>query len=82
MIESELRAARSVIVVWSSRSVTSEWVQNEAADAAERRILIPVLVEDMRIPLELRRIQAAGFVGWKPGDSRQNSTICSHRSRH
>ena len=31
---------------------------------------IPVLVEDVRIPLEFRRIQAAGFVGWKPGDSR------------
>ena len=69
VIESELQAARSVIVVWSSRSVTSEWVQNEAADAAERRILIPVLVEDVRIPLEFRRIQAARLIGWKPGDN-------------
>ena len=69
VIESELQAARSVIVVWSSNSVTSEWVQNEAAEAAERRILIPVLVEDVRIPLEFRRIQAARLVGWKPADN-------------
>src|SRR4029077_13640011 len=35
-IERELEFARSVIVLWSKDSISSEWVKNEAALAAER----------------------------------------------
>ena len=33
VIERELNTAKSVVVLWSSHSVASEWVKNEAAAA-------------------------------------------------
>jgi hypothetical protein len=41
-IERELDRARCVVVLWSRNSVQSEWVQNEAAEAAGRKALVPV----------------------------------------
>ena len=59
-----LDEARCVIVVWSLTSVTSEWVRAEAEDARSRGIVVPVLLDDVRIPLQFRPIQAARLVGW------------------
>jgi hypothetical protein len=63
-IERELETARSVVVLWSGSSIGSEWVKNEAAAAAERGVLVPALIEPVRIPLEFRRKQTADLVGW------------------
>ena len=63
-IEEALDAARCVIVVWSQHSVNSDWVKTEAAEGARRRILVPVLLDEVRIPLEFRRIQAARLLDW------------------
>ena len=63
-IERELDAAATVVVLWTAASVGSEWVKNEAAAAAERGVLVPVLLDDVKLPLEFRRRQAAGLVGW------------------
>ncbi|HRQ49525.1 MAG TPA: toll/interleukin-1 receptor domain-containing protein [Agriterribacter sp.] len=65
VIEQELNKAKCVIVIWTQRSVHSEWVKNEAGDAAQRNILAPVLLEDVTIPLAFRRIEAARLTGWK-----------------
>lgn len=32
----------------------------------KRGILVPVLIENIKIPLEFRRIQAANVTNWKP----------------
>src|SRR4030095_13997177 len=53
-IERELAAARAVVVLWSGRSVASEWVKNEAAEAAERGVLVPALLDDTQQPHVLR----------------------------
>ena len=67
-IEEALDAARCVIVVWSQHSVHSDWVKTEAAEGARRRILVPVLLDEVRIPLEFRRMQAARLLDWQdPG---------------
>lgn len=68
VIENELDTAKSVVVLWSKRSIASEWVKNEAAVAAERGVLIPALIESVKIPLEFRRKQTADLIGWN-GDS-------------
>ena len=65
VIEDALSAAKCVIVLWSRESVQSEWVKIEAAEAARRRILVPVLGDDVSIPLEFRRIQAAALTNWE-----------------
>src|SRR5262245_16536992 len=63
-IERELAAASAVVVLWSARSVASEWVKNEAAEAAERGVLVPALLDATKLPLEFRRRQAADLAGW------------------
>ena len=58
IIEEELTRAKCVIVLWSRHSVESNYVQNEAGEADRRSVLVPVLVEDVRIPLPFRHLQA------------------------
>ena len=67
MISDELAAADRVIVLWSSASVESEWVDIEAAFARERGKLVPALIEpvEARIPLEFSRLHAANLIGWQ-----------------
>jgi formylglycine-generating enzyme required for sulfatase activity len=45
--------------LWSKTSVSSDWVKTEASEGKQRGILIPVLIDDVKIPLAFRRIQAA-----------------------
>jgi hypothetical protein len=64
-IENALDSAKCVVVLWSKHSVSSEWVKNEAASAAERGMLVPALIDDVRTPLEFRRKQTANLIGWE-----------------
>ncbi|MDQ8020244.1 MAG: toll/interleukin-1 receptor domain-containing protein [Moraxellaceae bacterium] len=64
-IERELEAAACVVVVWSEHSVASEWVKNEAAAAAERGVLLPLRISDVKLPLEFRRKQTSDLLGWR-----------------
>ena len=65
VIEKELRSATCVVVMWTQHSVNSEWVKNEASDAAQRGVLVPVVLEPLKIPIAFRRIEAAILTGWK-----------------
>lgn len=67
VIERELTAAKCVIVLWSRSALSSSWVQNEAMDAAERRALVPVRIEDVRPPLGFRGLQTADLFNWRSG---------------
>jgi hypothetical protein len=64
VIGEALAAARCVVVVWSTHSVTSSWVIEEAQYGRERNILIPVLIDDVAIPFGFGRIQAAPLLDW------------------
>ncbi len=64
-IGKEIKAASCVIVLWSKASVASKWVFNEAMKGKERKILLPVLIEEgVEIPPEFGLIQATDFTGW------------------
>lgn len=65
VIENALDSAKCVIVLWSQQSVSSAWVKTEAGEGARRRILIPVLIENVKVPLEFRRIQTASLLDWQ-----------------
>src|ERR1051325_4249169 len=67
VIERELGQARCVIVLWSRNSLNSDWVKNEAAEAAARRALVPVRIENVTPPFEFRRIQAEDLFNWQSG---------------
>ena len=64
VIEQALDAAACVIVVWTSNSVASEWVVNEASDARKRNRLVPVMLEPLTPPLEFRHLQTADLSKW------------------
>jgi len=64
-IERELDSAKNVVVLWSRQSIASEWVKNEAAVAAERGVLVPVLIDRVKPPLEFRRKQTPDLVDWR-----------------
>jgi len=66
VIEDALRGARCVIVLWTKAAVSSRWVRSEASDAAQREVLLPVLLEDATIPLEFRLFQTLDLRGWRP----------------
>lgn len=65
VIEEALDASKCVIILWSRGSVSSDWVKNEAREGARRHILIPVLIDNVKIPFEFRHIQAAQLKDWQ-----------------
>jgi len=63
-IDKQIDQASCLIVFWSRHSVESNWVQVEANEGLERGILIPVLLEDVRVPLVFRRIETVPLFDW------------------
>lgn len=62
-VEAAITDARCVIVVWSERSVRSEWVLTEARTGLERGVLLPILFGDVRIPRGFEHIQHSRLTG-------------------
>lgn len=58
MIEREIASAKVVIVLWTSRSVQSDWVRSEAHYAQDHHKLIPVMLEKCSIPIAFMLRQA------------------------
>lgn len=57
VIEEELANADVVVVLWSSASIKSAWVRDEAASGRDRECLVPVLIERVTPPLGFRQYQ-------------------------
>ncbi|MBC7769529.1 MAG: TIR domain-containing protein [Phycisphaerales bacterium] len=69
VIERELRSAKAVIVVWTQSSALSTFVRDEAGRARDEGRLIPVLLEQVEIPLGFGAFQAEDFTRWNGGAS-------------
>jgi len=68
VIEAELAATSCVVVLWTTGSAKSHWVRTEAAEARERGILVPAMLDTVEIPLAFRRVQAADLTDWHLGE--------------
>ena len=64
VIEERLRAASSVVVVWSADAVKSEWVRSEAGMARAARKLVQLTVDKTRLPMPFDQIQCADLSRW------------------
>ena len=64
VIKEELDSTKCIIVLWSWKSILSDWVKEESSEGVKRKILIPVLIDDVEIPLGFKRIQAARLIDW------------------
>lgn len=66
-IDNELKSCKSTIVVWSQHSIQSDFVRDEAEEAQQRNVLVPVLKESVRPPAGFRQIQTADLSTWTGG---------------
>ncbi len=64
VLEEALQNMRCMIVLWSARSIESEWVSEEATEGRRVGKLVPVLIEPVRPPAGFREIQAADLTNW------------------
>lgn len=64
-LKAALADARCVVVLWSPHSVVSNWVVDEAAEAAQKGMLVPVMIERTDLPYGLRQVH---YVNLTDGD--------------
>src|SRR5215471_8549609 len=64
VLEEALREMRCMVVLWSTHSIESDWVRDEADEARVRKKLVPVLIEAVNPPVGFRNIQAADLSEW------------------
>ncbi len=81
-IERELTTARVVLVLWSSSSLISDWVRDEAAYARDEKKLVPVRIDAVQPPFGFRQLQALDFVGWNGDPTAQSFADLLHSLRH
>ena len=64
-IEREIAAAATVVVLWTPRSVTSDWVRTEAHYGLNHGKLIPVMVETCALPIAFMLRQTLNLCDWR-----------------
>jgi hypothetical protein len=64
VLDHALEDMRCMVVLWSAKSIESEWVYEEASEGRRQRKLVPVMIENVRPPAGFREIQAADLSGW------------------
>ncbi len=64
VIENELNQAKCVLVIWTLRSIASQYVKAEAGEALRQRKLVPIVMEPLEVPLAFRNIESAMLMDW------------------
>jgi formylglycine-generating enzyme required for sulfatase activity len=67
-IEREIGAAAAVVVLWSPRSVLSDWVRSEAHYGHDRGKLVPAMIEPCEKPIAFLLTQTVDLTGWSGED--------------
>ena len=63
-IEKALDDAACVLILLTRNAAGSEWIQGEYAFGQEYKKVIPVLLDDVRVPVPLRSLKVADLRGW------------------
>ena len=58
-LELKLECVKAIFVLWSSNSVTSEWVLNEAEFGRSRQVLVAASIDNCKLPFGFRLL-------WRP----------------
>lgn len=67
-IEAKLKACKVMLVLWSSASVGSQWVREEARIGRDSGKLIPVVMDGSQPPFGFGELQTANLSDWR-GDA-------------
>jgi hypothetical protein len=70
VIACEVETARCVVVIWSSASVQSYWVRGEAQRGLERGLVVPVVIERVRLPLPFNALESIELLDWPSNSSK------------
>jgi hypothetical protein len=65
VVDTNLRTALVVVVLWSPQSVKSRWVRSEATVGDRRGALLPVMVEPCERPVAFELVQTADLSNWR-----------------
>ena len=63
-IEKQLRRCRCAIVMWSAHSIESDYVLDEAQRAAKRGVLVPILLNNVDLPMGFGTLHTADLTEW------------------
>ncbi len=63
-IADALDSADAVLVLWSARSIESDWVRDEASQGRERHRLVPLTLDGSHPPLGFRQYQVIDLTHW------------------
>ena len=74
-IEQELISANVVLVGWSSQSVESRWVADEAELAMESGTILPIALDGTRPPMGFRQLQTIDFSNWENSKEKCVTTL-------
>ena len=64
VIEKALRESKCFVVMWSKRSVESQFVKDEATYALNRNKLVPVMIEEVELPFRFEGLHTPSLLGW------------------
>jgi hypothetical protein len=64
VIEKALKESKCVVVMWSKRSVESQYVKDEATYALNRNKLVPVMIEEVELPFRFEGLHTPSLIGW------------------
>jgi hypothetical protein len=64
VIERALKGSKCVVVMWSKRSVESEYVKHEANYALRRNKLVPVMIEEVELPFRFEDLHTLTLLDW------------------
>jgi hypothetical protein len=68
VIESEIKQAGCVLVLWSKASIVSRWVRDEANEGLARNVLVPARIDAVEPPMGFRSIHAADLIDYHGDD--------------
>jgi internalin A len=63
--EKALRTARTILVIWSSLSIRSQYVRDEASYAVDHDKLISTIRDQVRLPLRFAGLPHVDLSGWQ-----------------
>ena len=64
VIEKALKESNCVVVIWSKRSVESQYVKHEANYALKRNKLVPIMIEEVELPFRFEDLHTLSLLDW------------------
>jgi hypothetical protein len=59
VLERQIKNSDCVVVIWTKRSIQSQWVKNEATIAERLKKLVPVMLEEVDLPIAFMHVETA-----------------------